>query len=80
METIFGSPPPSFPYKGPALNVLASMKSYVRTGEAAPLSPPAPDKPIRSGAGNYHICQVVHQRVAGDLRHLMLTLGLIVWE
>lgn len=64
--------------QGPALNVLASMKSYVTTGEAAPLL--APDKPIRSGAGNYHICQVVHQRVAGDLRHLMLTLGLIVWE
>lgn len=46
-------------------NVLVSMKSYVTTGEAAPLL--TPDNPIRSGAGNYHICQVVHQRVAGDL-------------
>lgn len=72
------APAPSFSPEWPALNVLASMKSYVTSGEAAPLL--APDKPIRSGASNYHICQVVHQRVAGDLRRLMPTLGLIVWE
>lgn len=68
-----------FPYKGRALNVLASMKSYVTTGEAAPLLSLLTSPYVR-GACNYHICQVVHQRVAGDLRHLMLTLGLIVWE
>lgn len=66
-----------FPKKGPTPSVLASMKSYVTTGEAALLL--TPDRPIRSGASNYHICQVVHQRVAGDLRRLMATLGLIVW-
>lgn len=78
METVFVSPSSFLCPQGPALNVLGFMKSYVRTGEAAPLL--TPDKPIRSGASNYHICQIVHQRVAGDLRHLMLTLGLIVWE
>lgn len=76
METISGSSL-FFPLQGLALNVLASMKSYVTTGEAALL--PMPDKPIRSGAGNYHTRQVVRQHVAGDLRCLMLTLGLIVW-
>ncbi|KAM7379022.1 hypothetical protein PAMP_004600 [Pampus punctatissimus] len=47
----------TFPESGvrPSLNVLVSMKSYVTTGEAALLL--KPDKPIRSGAGNYHICQ-----------------------
>lgn len=54
------SSPPQ-PNKGRLWNVPASMKSYVTTGEAAPLL--TPDKPIRSRRpGNYHICQVVHQR------------------
>lgn len=42
---------PPFFYSGPLLNVLASMKSYVRTGEAAhpaPLHPP-PSLPSRPG-------------------------------
>lgn len=65
METISGSPgsllTPPQPNKGRLWNVPASMKSYVTTGEAAPLL--TPDKPIRSRRpGNYHICQVVHQR------------------
>ena len=68
---------PALSLEGLLLNVLASMKSYVTSGEAAPLL--APDKPIRSGAGNYHTRQAVHQRVAGDLRRLTPTLGLIVW-
>ena len=46
METIFASPGSFHSLPGPTLSVLASMKSYVTTGEAAPF--PAPDKPIRS--------------------------------